>query len=154
MKINIEGSLSITNLHHTNSLIGYLHHKFEDYTSDEIVESVNESIKDKIYSTGIEIDLTYSLSGRVIDKAITTGCEEDDFNKTDIVHALVELYIRKNGLGKQYAKYVGERDKEERIIRPAITTLAVLNASHQIKSRKEIKPKKASSMAWLYAESK
>lgn len=154
MKINIEGNIHITNLHHTNSLIGYLHHKFEDYTNEEIIKAVNESLVGKVYSTGIDVDLTYSLSKRIIEKALTTGCEEDDFNKTDIIHAIVELHIRKEGLGKMYAKHVGERDKEERVIRPAVTTLAVLDAAHQIKTRKELKPKKVSSMAWLYAESK
>lgn len=156
MKLNIEGSISIKNLHHTNSLIGYLHHKFEQLSSKEVIESVNESIKSKVYSTGITIDLFYPLSKRVMEKVLTTGCEEDDFNKTDIVHALVELYIRKNGLGKQYAKYVGERDKGEMIRFAAATTatIAVLNASHQIKSGKEPKPKKVSSMAWMYAETK
>lgn len=150
MNINIEGSISIKNLLHTNSLIGYLHHKFEDYTNEEIINAVNESIVSKAYSTGIIMDLTYSLSKRMINNALTTSNEQDDYNKTDIVHALVELHIRKEGLGKMYARYVGERDKKKRIERPATTTLAVLNAAHQIKSGDEPTPKKVSSMAWLY----
>jgi hypothetical protein len=87
----------------------------------------------------------------VINSVITTGNEVDDFNKTDIVHAVVELYIRKEGLGKKYARHVGELKKEKKM-RPATTTIAVLNAAHQIKSKTEPKPRKVFSMAWLYAE--
>lgn len=152
---NLQGSIELTNLHHTNSLIGYLHHKFELYSNEEVIQTLKNVITEPIYFTGITLDFLFPLSKRIIFKSFTTESDEVEQAAVDILHALIELYIRRNGLGKQYAAHVGKKNEDYRPTHriKESATIATLNAAHSIKSTKSTKVKKESSMAWLYSRS-